>query len=60
MGHLALLSLMRERKYVTGIAYLPAQPRVGAGSAANLKIALILFVFPKEHLLVQSLEAGIH
>lgn len=40
----------REKK-VNGIAYLPAQPRVGV--FANLKIALILFVFPKEHLLTQ-------
>lgn len=34
-----------------GIAYLHAQARVGV--FANLKIALILFVFPQEHLLAQ-------
>lgn len=47
----------REKK-MKGVAYLSAQPRVGV--FANLKIALILFVFPKEHLLVQWLGTGIH
>lgn len=43
--------MIEKKKRVKGIAYLPAQPRVGV--FANLKIALILFVFPKEHLLAQ-------
>lgn len=58
-----VLSISKENDGGEGekLAYLFAcSAKGGGGEFANPKIALILFVFPKEHLLARWLDTGIH